>query len=484
MSSLYFQASKVLELMDPPNNFGFRVALYSVKINENSIRKVGAVVHSVIRNRILLNKIFLFIKKKFKRPIFKNELYSLSMLADLLFMSRIQGGGQVRQLLMQYYDDLKLVFHKDLLHASKGCLEMPQYIRVANCSTTEKVIARLFNEFKLSKEDVSKDDVLPRVLKICEQKRLHNENPIIREGHAVIQDRSSCLAAIAAQIKPGTTVCDACASPGSKTLHAIDMLNGKGQLIAVERNLNRAAVLIHRLVRTGSFDGPYQHAVSDILIDISFSKHPDWYNRVRAHFSRQRTVEVNKIQKKESYIFFQKNGKVIVEVRIMNFLNMADDGVIPLREIECILLDPSCSGTGLPLHSSNDGRTSKSRLVSLSAFQKHLLLHALVGFPSAACVCYTTCSVMAEENDEVVDAVLKTQKHDWKVEVPNRIPIIKKWITDKKDRFVRAIPEVHKCRGFFLAKFVRKSPRNVKAVIKKRQKRRMTATRILNARRR
>ncbi|CAE8613352.1 unnamed protein product, partial [Polarella glacialis] len=71
--------------------------------------------------------------------------------------------------------------------------------------------------------------------------------PDVRDGTFVLQDRSSCLSALAAGLTPGTFVADTCAAPGSKTAHAIELLKGRGRMLAFERDPRRAGSLVERL---------------------------------------------------------------------------------------------------------------------------------------------------------------------------------------------------------------------------------------------
>jgi 25S rRNA (cytosine2278-C5)-methyltransferase len=79
-----------------------------------------------------------------------------------------------------------------------------------------------------------------------------------------------------------------------------------------------------------------------------------------------------------------------------------------------ILLDPSCSGSGLDRldYDTSDSDLS-SRLRNLSTFQTRLLKHAL-SFPSVERVVYSTCSHHVEENERVVNTVLRDVK-GWRV---------------------------------------------------------------------
>jgi len=49
-------------------------------------------------------------------------------------------------------------------------------------------------------------------------------------------------------------------------------------------------------------------------------------------------------------------------------------------------------------------------LAELTANQRQLILHAM-RFPALVALCYSTCSVYEEENEEVVAAVLAEQQN-------------------------------------------------------------------------
>jgi hypothetical protein len=102
------------------------------------------------------------------------------------------------------------------------------------------------------------------------------------------------------------------------------------------------------------------------------------------------------------------------------------------RDVDAVLLDPSCSGSGTAAtrldhlfctqaEESSAGElerddvtpdvpeAEKKRVQRLAAFQKRALEHAL-SFPAAVRVVYSTCSVYVEENERVVAAVLPVAK--------------------------------------------------------------------------
>jgi 25S rRNA (cytosine2278-C5)-methyltransferase len=94
------------------------------------------------------------------------------------------------------------------------------------------------------------------------------------------------------------------------------------------------------------------------------------------------------------------------------------------QQITHILLDPSCSGSGLDrLDYGQPELDLPTRLRNLSTFQTRLLKHAL-SFPSVQRVVYSTCSIHSEENEKVVNIILN-EVTGWRVlrrdEQPQRL---------------------------------------------------------------
>ena len=71
-------------------------------------------------------------------------------------------------------------------------------------------------------------------------------------------------------------------------------------------------------------------------------------------------------------------------------------------EVEYIVVDPSCSGSGmLRRGGGQEEAPSQERLRSLASLQSKLLSHAL-SFPAVKKVVYSTCATSEEENEQVV----------------------------------------------------------------------------------
>ena len=93
-----------------------------------------------------------------------------------------------------------------------------------------------------------------------------------------------------------------------------------------------------------------------------------------------------------------------------DFLAVDFENDVRFQNIRGILLDPSCSGSGivnsLERNLEKQDKHNKQRLTSLSQFQYNALLKAL-SCPTVERVVYSTCSIHMEENEKVVAAVLR-----------------------------------------------------------------------------
>ncbi|XP_057335369.1 28S rRNA (cytosine-C(5))-methyltransferase [Microplitis mediator] len=223
-----------------------------------------------------------------------------------------------------------------------------------------------------------------------------------KSGAIVLQDKASCLPAHLLNPPTGSVVLDMCAAPGMKTTHLAAIMQNEGKIYSVERNERRYQVLCDLIQSSGA------NIVTTINADsltIDSTKYPD---------------------------------------------------------IEYILVDPSCSGSGMdrPELNESSGICEPSRLKSLQSFQVFLLRHALSNFPSVKRIIYSTCSIFAEENEMVIDEIINDIGDAYKL-VPVKKLLNNEWINyssvefNCKDNCLYARQNVDYCNGFFVAVFER-----------------------------
>lgn len=125
--------------------------------------------------------------------------------------------------------------------------------------------------------------------------KLHNLTNITQwqyfnEGYFYIQDESTGLACRLLDAKPEMRVLDLCAAPGGKTSYLADMMNNKGEIVALDRyesrleilrkNINRLGVNIVKTIETDALEfesEPFDKILTDIPCSGTgtLSKKPD-----------------------------------------------------------------------------------------------------------------------------------------------------------------------------------------------------------------
>jgi 16S rRNA (cytosine967-C5)-methyltransferase len=161
-------------------------------------------------------------------------------------------------------------------------------------------------------------------------------------GLAIGQSRASQLVAHAVAPRPGERILDLCAAPGAKTTHLAALAEGRARITAVELHPARAASLRALAARMGA------------------------------------------------------------EVEVVE----GDARGVPLEEgFDAVLVDPPCTGLGV-LSSRPDARWRRreSSLGPLAELQRAILERALALVRPGGRVVYSTCTLIAPENEDVVRA--------------------------------------------------------------------------------
>ena len=171
--------------------------------------------------------------------------------------------------------------------------------------------------------------------------------PAYEKGEIYLQSLSSMLPPILLDPQPGTDILDMAAAPGSKTCQIAALTENKAGITACEINAIRAERLKYNLQRQGA-------------------------GRV--------SVLIRDARKLEDYFRF-----------------------------DTILLDAPCSGSGTLLACGPESMKAFSeKLVhNSSALQRQLLQKALKLLKKGCRMVYSTCSILKEENEDTVTAVLK-----------------------------------------------------------------------------
>lgn len=125
-----------------------------------------------------------------------------------------------------------------------------QYIRV----NTLKISKADLVSRLLSKGFELKSTVMPEVLAVKKAPLPTGATSEYMLGHYYIQDLSSCMAVDALDVAPGQFVLDVAAAPGGKTTFMAQKMNNSGAIIALEPNGRRARSMSFNLTRCGVYN--------------------------------------------------------------------------------------------------------------------------------------------------------------------------------------------------------------------------------------
>ena len=179
-------------------------------------------------------------------------------------------------------------------------------------------------------------------------------------------------------VHPHPVVIDACAAPGNKSVQLAELMDNAGTLFAFDRDPSRFAMLSEQLEK---------------------------------HYVANSTAVC------ADFLCIPSTATAAGEAPRARDLNLSAEQLELCALADYILVDPSCSGSGIVtrLDSIIDGAIGESeaahasRLRRLSGFQLRLVLHAL-SFEHVRRVVYSTCSAFREENECVVlDALLRSE---------------------------------------------------------------------------
>ncbi|NWR60185.1 NSUN5 methyltransferase, partial [Bucorvus abyssinicus] len=382
--ALYSAAAAVLEGLERGDG-GIKSLVYNSRFPH--VRQLYALVSETLRYSPVLEKLLagaalLQAEKKLPPQLAKVLVY------DLLFGKGLKCGGRWKALARRHRPRLeaelarlkvqqKVSRNEDLLApvqaASPGASQVPRYVRVNTLKTRVddvidffkrqgysylgKASRQVMEELRaLSGKKFLLDLHLPELLVFPLQTDFH-DNLLYTSGHIILQDKASCLPAFLLAPAAGSHVIDACAAPGNKTSHLAAILQNKGQIFAFDLDTKRLATMNTMLMRAGVTG--FQLAQQDFLaVDPSNPKY---------------------------------------------------------SKVTYILLDPSCSGSGMVTRGpGEEAAPSAERLRALAGFQRKVLSHAL-SFPALQRLVYSTCSLHQEENEDVVHAVLQERGSDFRL---------------------------------------------------------------------
>ena len=229
-------------------------------------------------------------------------------------------------------------------------------------------------------------------------------DPAFRDGLYCVQDEASQLVIEMLDPEPGEVILDTCAAPGSKTTAIAERLDGKGLVLALDRNARRLK-LISQTVRRLDLAGVHTQ-------------------------KRDATLPLT-------------------------------DLVIPGREdnnepvlFDRILVDAPCSGLGvLRRNPDSRWRVREGDPAKLAVIQQKILIRAAAVLRRGGTLVYSTCTVLPEENEDQIQRFLEQNPNFRQVPGAEMPPCVGALVD--KSGTLRLTPNEHGTDGFFAARLER-----------------------------
>ncbi|MFH1650306.1 MAG: RsmB/NOP family class I SAM-dependent RNA methyltransferase [Candidatus Woesearchaeota archaeon] len=217
-------------------------------------------------------------------------------------------------------------------------------------------------------------------------------------GNVYVQEAASQIPAQALDPKPGETVCDMAAAPGSKTTQIAQLMENKGTLYALDADRSRLQAL-------------------------------------RNNVERMQCSNV---------IMLQKDAR-----------HIADLGV----KFDRILLDAPCSGN-FCIQPDYFEVKNREGILDRVKLQRELIRAAVLSLKSGGTLVYSTCSLEPEENEmnvhwALATLPLKSVPVDIKIGNPGIQNALEKELHSDVKNCLRIWPHKTGMQGFFIAKFVK-----------------------------
>ncbi|KAI5634669.1 16S rRNA methyltransferase rsmB/F domain-containing protein [Phthorimaea operculella] len=350
-----------------------KTLLYENKLRHFNKNELYALITKTIQHAAELEKIFELCS------LFQNEPRLDPWLAkvlatELLFGKKcLPGISKPEKTIISYKEQFEKHTFEQPDEKTQAPVRPPRYVRInTNLLTTSDAIRAFQDEgYKFIRcTSGSYDDYLKQVQELTEYDftqdyhvkymfvfapgtKFH-EHDLYLENKIILQDKATAMAVHLLAPPPGSVVLDMCAAPGMKTTQLAAFMRNQGKIYAVERDERR------------------YHTLCD---------------------------------------FVEKTGSKCVETLHKDALELKRGDY---DDVEYIILDPSCSGSGMQLSVHN--YVEDTRLAKLTSLQEKFLKHAMNAFPNAKRIVYSTCSLFPEENERVVTNVVKTSRAKWRVQ--------------------------------------------------------------------
>ncbi len=229
----------------------------------------------------------------------------------------------------------------------------------------------------------------PYGLNLLSRGALQN-NELFKDGCFEVQDEASQLAGMLLAPKRGEMIADFCAGSGGKTLLFGMLMRNSGRIYALDVNERRLGNLTPRLARSG---------LSNVYPQL---------------INNENDTKVKRLAGKMNRVF----------------------------------VDAPCLGLGtLRRNPDLKFRHNEESLTEINLKQSAILLAASKMVKDGGFLAYATCSILREENQEIVEQFLEDNPQFSIVQINEVLGDIVPDLSDK--RYLQLYPHKHGCDGFF-----------------------------------
>lgn len=283
-------------------------------------------------------------------------------------------------------------------------LELEKIEEICISSNIRPKVSIRINTLKTNKEELkhilenenikATDGILKDFLVLDKAKNIEKLESF-KNGLFTVQDEAAGLTSLILDPKKGESILDACSSPGGKTTYIAQLVENEGQIIA---------------------------------FDI--------------HEHRTRLVEQNA----------KRLGVNIIETKVQDASKFEEKYV---NKFDKILLDVPCLGIGV-LKRKPDIKWQKKKedVKEISEIQYKILENCTKYLKPKGELVYSTCSILKEENEDLIEKFLQKNK-EFKLEKIENIEeeFFKKYL--KNEQFLQ-VYQNKKTDGFFICKLLKK----------------------------
>lgn len=247
-----------------------------------------------------------------------------------------------------FYEAIKAQYPKDYCSVLAALNEEAKVcLRVNTLKTNTEKLAASFSSSDIS---FQKLEGFPNSLVLENRSKITNHQSYIN-GEFELQDISSQSVVYFCELKVGMNFIDACAGAGGKSLLAAQIMNNKGRILALDIFQNKLQQLESRALKSG-------------------------VKNITTAYANTETFD--------------------------EFVEWAD----------VVLVDAPCSGSGvIKRNPENKWQLEKERVNDITIKQSQILNQNSKLVKSGGYLVYATCSILKQENENVVEAFLEENKN-------------------------------------------------------------------------